>query len=75
MSRKSNTFNEFILSYEISLYLSNFFVGIENNDLNFDKFIKNCKTNSYKFNENVYKKFSNIRNFQYFYDADEYIIK
>lgn len=43
MSYKLNAYDKLILSYKISLYLSNSFIEIENNDFNFDKFIKDYK--------------------------------
>ena len=56
-------------------YLSNFFIKTKNNDLNFDKFIKNYERIDNKSNHNIYKKFNDIRNFLYFYNTNEYIIK
>lgn len=70
----SNINDEFILSYKMSFYILNFFVEIKNNNLNFNMFIKNYEIISHKFSQNVYKKFSNIGNFSYSYNINEYII-
>lgn len=57
------------------MYLSNFFAEIENNDLDFNKFIKNYKTNSHKFSQDVIKDLNYIGDFLYGYHTDKYIIK
>lgn len=75
MSHKSNNCDEFMLSYEISFYLSNSFDEIENDDFKFDKVIKNSEVISYEFSQAIFKEFNNIRNSLFSYNADEYIIE
>lgn len=75
MSYKLNTYDESILSYEMSSYLSNSFVKIENDDLNFDKVIKHCEAINYESSQDVYKKFNNIRDSLCSYDSDKHIIE
>lgn len=53
MSHKSNTCDKFMLSYEMSSYLSNSFVEIKNDDFNFDKFIKHCKMIGHESNQDI----------------------
>lgn len=55
--------------------LSNSFIEIKNNDFNFDKFIKNYKVINHRSNQDVYKKFNNIKDFLYFYNTNKYIIE
>lgn len=75
MSYKSNTCDESILSHKMFLYLSNSFIEIENNNLDFDKFIMDFQVISHESGQNVDKKFSDIRDFLCPYDADEYVIE
>lgn len=75
MSQKSNTCDESMLSYEMFSYLSDFFVETENNDLNFDKFIRDCKMISPKSCQNTYKDFSDIGDSPISYDVDKYVIE
>lgn len=69
------------MSHDIYFYESNFFylsisfTKIKNNNLNFDKFIKNYKAISHKSSQDVYKEFNNIRDSPYPYIANEYIIE
>ena len=44
----SNICDNFIFSYEMSAYIFNFYIEIKNNDLTFDKFIKNYEAISHK---------------------------
>lgn len=75
MSYKSNICNEFMFFYEISLYSFNYFIKTKNNNLDFDKFIMDYEVINHISSQDVYKKFSDIRDFLCLYDADEYIIK
>lgn len=68
-------YDESILYYEISSYLSNFFVKTKNNDFNFDKFIQYYGAISYKSSQDVYKNFSDVGDFLWPYDSDKYVIK
>lgn len=75
ISHKSNIDDESILSYKMFSYWSNFFIKTKNDDLNFDKFIKDYEAINNKSSHNIYKKFNDVRDFLYSYDANEYIIK
>lgn len=75
MSHESNTCDESMLCHEMSSYLSNSLVETENNDFNFDKFIKDCEAISHKSSQDVYKEFSDVGDFPCPYDADEYVIE
>lgn len=75
MSHKSNICDESMFSHKIFLYLSNFFVKTENNNLDFNKFIIDYEVISHESSQDVYKKFSSVGDFLCFYDADKYIIK
>lgn len=75
MSHKSNTCDESVLSHEMSSYLSNSFVETENDDLNFDKFIKNYEAISHESSQDIYKEFSDVGDSPCPYDADEYVIE
>lgn len=75
MSHNSNTCDESMLSYEMSLYSSNSFVETENDDLDFDRFIMDCKAISHESSQKVYKEFSDFGDSPSSYDADEYVIE
>lgn len=45
------------------LYLSNFFIKIENNNLKFNKFIKNYKVIIHKLKQDNYNKCNNTKDF------------
>ncbi len=47
----------------MSLYLSNSFIEIENNNFNFNKFIKDCEMISHQSSQDIYKEFNNIGDF------------
>lgn len=78
MSHNLNTYDESILFHEMfsflsnSCYLSNFlylfnsFIEIENNDFNFNMFIKDCKAVSYGFSQDIHKEFSDVGDSLYF---------
>lgn len=75
MSHKSNICDESMLSHKMSSYISNSFIEIKNNNLNFDKFIKNYEVISHESSQNIYKEFSDVGDFSCLYDANKYIIE
>lgn len=74
MSYKSNIYDIFILYNEIFFYIYNFFVETKNNNLNFDQLINNYDAINHISSPDIYKKFSNIRDFLPFYYINEYYI-
>lgn len=75
ISYECNTCNKSILSNNRFFNLSDFFAETKNNNLNFDKFIMNCKAISYKSCLNISKKLSDVEDLSIKYNIDKFIIK
>lgn len=75
ISHKLNNYDESMLSHKMTFYLFNFFAETENDNLNLDKFIKDCEVISHESIHDVYKEFSNVGDSLCLYDTNKYIIK
>lgn len=47
----------------------------QENLFNSNKFIRNCKAIIHEFSQNINKKFNSVKDFQFLYDTDRYIIE
>lgn len=64
-----------MLSNNISFNISDFFTGVENNNLNFNKFVINYKAISHKSYLNISKKLSDIKDLFIKYEVNEFVDK
>lgn len=75
MSYKPNTCNKSIQSNNISFNISDFFAKVEDNNLNFNEFIINCKAISHESFLDISKKLSDIKDLSIEYDIDKFVIE